>query len=392
MNEAVSGWLGRMTAARTSKPRRPEDVSTSIATLDSPVQQRFARLMLSGKARRGLYEKLSYPIKSGVAHEEAVAALYKRIAFRQHKDHRAIVLRSVLFRLGNGGGVSDGFAPFAPLNELMLLRAGEDYGRIANGLEGAARSIEMGAEILGVVIRALIVPVLVLLAMIGTLYVMGSWMVPDLEENMPADQWQGLGALLRYLGEFTANSGFLYVLIFLLAIGSVVVWSLPRWSGRGRVTADRFFPYSLYRTFVGSAWLTVLSSMISAGRPVSESLNALHEIAFRQGNKYVSSRTAAIIKESEAGQKNISLSMERAGNNFPDEELISDLVMMASLPDFDKILGDKTKHWIEGRVASIKATCMVTEIIMLLVSAILITVLMLSFYSVTSQFQSSVGM
>ena len=136
----------------------------------------------------------------------------------------------------------------------------------------------------------------------------------------------------------------------------------------------------------------ILSSMMAAGRPVAETLNALHEMAFRRGNKYVSSRTTAIIKESESGQQNVSLSMERAGNNFPDEELISDLVMMSSLPDFDERLGNITSDWVAGRVAAIKTICMTTEIVMLLVSAVMIMVVMAGFYSVTNQFQSAAGM
>nr|WP_289073701.1 type II secretion system F family protein [uncultured Halomonas sp.] len=378
---------------RQHKPASPSEVPTDITRLDPLFQRRWAKLSLSGKTRARMYERLARPIASGgMRYEDALANLYKRVAFRQPDDTVAIVLRTVLYHLNSGDDLDQGLAYFIPLNELLLIQAGAANGNVAKGLFDAANSIKRNRAIVAVSLRATTFPVLILFAVLGCLYVMGAMLVPEFERGMPREEWTGVGVILRYLGNFTAANGFVYLGVLCLALVVLVVFSLKRWAGAGRSVADHFPPYSLYKTFTGSAWLLVLSSMSSSGEPVWKSLATIHQVAVNQGNRYVAARTHAVIKSNAKGHDSVANAMEDAGNGFPDHELIADLVLMAGNKDFNKQMSEITNDWIADRVETVKNTAFLLEILLLILSAILLGAFMFAFFDVQQQFTQSVGM
>jgi len=385
--------MNLLQSRRQHKPASPSEVTTDIPRLDPLFQRRWAKLSLSGKTRARMYERLARPIASGgMRYEDALANLYKRIAFRQPDDTVAIVLRTVLYHLSSGDDLDQGLAYFIPLNELLLIQAGAANGNVAKGLFDAANSIKRNKAIVAVSLRATIFPVLILFAVLGCLYIMGAMLVPEFERGMPREQWTGVGVILRYLGNFTAANGFVYLGVLYLALLVLVVFSLKRWAGAGRSVADHFPPYSLYKTFTGSAWLLVLSSMSSSGQPVWQSLATIHQVAVNQGNRYVAARTSAVIKSNAKGHDSVANAMEDAGNGFPDHELIADLVLMAGNKDFNKQMSEITNDWIEDRVETVKNTAFLLEILLLILSAILLGAFMFAFFDVQQQFTQSVGM
>lgn len=385
--------MNLLQSRRQHKPASPSEVTTDITRLDPLFQRRWAKLSLSGKTRARMYERLARPIASGgMRYEDALANLYKRIAFRQPDDTVAIVLRTVLYHLSSGDDLDQGLAYFIPLNELLLIQAGAANGNVAKGLFDAANSIKRNKAIVAVSLRATIFPVLILFAVLGCLYIMGAMLVPEFERGMPREEWTGAGVILRYLGNFTAANGFVYLSALCLALLVLVVFSLKRWAGAGRSVADHFPPYSLYKTFTGSAWLLVLSSMSSSGQPVWQSLATIHQVAVNQGNRYVAARTSAVIKSNAKGHDSVANAMEDAGNGFPDHELIADLVLMAGNKDFNKQMSEITNDWIEDRVETVKNTAFLLEILLLILSAILLGAFMFAFFDVQQQFTQSVGM
>ena len=385
--------MNLLQSRRQHKPASPSEVTTDITRLDPLFQRRWAKLSLSGKTRARMYERLARPIASGgMRYEDALANLYKRIAFRQPDDTVAIVLRTVLYHLSSGDDLDQGLAYFIPLNELLLIQAGAANGNVAKGLFDAANSIKRNKAIVAVSLRATIFPVLILFAVLGCLYIMGAMLVPEFERGMPREEWTGAGVILRYLGNFTAANGFAYLGALCLALLVLVVFSLKRWAGAGRSVADHFPPYSLYKTFTGSAWLLVLSSMSSSGQPVWQSLATIHQVAVNQGNRYVAARTSAVIKSNAKGHDSVANAMEDAGNGFPDHELIADLVLMAGNKDFNKQMSEITNDWIEDRVETVKNTAFLLEILLLILSAILLGAFMFAFFDVQQQFTQSVGM
>ena len=385
--------MNLLQSRRQHKPASPSEVTTDITRLDPLFQRRWAKLSLSGKTRARMYERLARPIASGgMRYEDALANLYKRIAFRQPDDTVAIVLRTVLYHLSSGDDLDQGLAYFIPLNELLLIQAGAANGNVAKGLFDAANSIKRNKAIVAVSLRATIFPVMILFAVLGCLYIMGAMLVPEFERGMPREEWTGAGVILRYLGNFTAANGFVYLSALCLALLVLVVFSLKRWAGAGRSVADHFPPYSLYKTFTGSAWLLVLSSMSSSGQPVWQSLATIHQVAVNQGNRYVAARTSAVIKSNAKGHDSVANAMEDAGNGFPDHELIADLVLMAGNKDFNKQMSEITNDWIEDRVETVKNTAFLLEILLLILSAILLGAFMFAFFDVQQQFTQSVGM
>lgn len=378
--------------AKTTKPATPSDVPTDIAKLDSAVQRKWAKIALSARSRARLYERLARPINSGMSYEDAIHNLYKRVAFRQPDDHIAIVLRTVIYRLQSGDKITDGLAPFIPLNELMLIQAGENNGHIAKGLFDAAKTIRLNSEIVTVSVRATVFPVLILLSVIGCLYIMGVYLIPEFERGMPKEEWQGAGLMLRYLGDFTAASGFFYLSAFFAMMLAIVILSLKRWSGGARVFFDRLPPYSLYKTFTGSAWLLVLSSMTGSGQPVWQSLATIHDVALSQRNRYVASRTLAVMRSNTEGHNSVAHAMEDSGQEFPDHELIADLVLMAGNDNFDQQMSEITNVWVTDRVETIKSQCFFLEILLMVLSACLLGAFMFAFYAVEQQFSQSIGL
>lgn len=372
--DAIQTLARKAKRQKKVKPKTPQDISTQISTPSSKFLVWIASKTQSADARARLYERLASPLSSGVGIQVAIGQLYQRAAFKSETETMAIMLRYVLFSLNQGQSVSDGLAKFIPLNELLLLRAGEARGDLAGALWQAADTVRSVQKVRSAIMGAATKPSIMVSLLFVAMFIIGSFVMPKIASVFPMEEWKGGASVLALLSLWVNSLWFPATIAGLLGFAVVVFCSLKRWTGKGRAALDAMPPYSLYRVMQGAGWLTTLSSMLQAGRSIRDCLDDLLVLAKRDGNRYVVSRTARIIRENERGAENIGESMERAGYNFPDSEIIADLVMQSSLADFDQRIGVLASNWIDESVERVqKIASVMTSISLLAVGAFIMT-------------------
>lgn len=346
--------LGEQSAKKV-KPKTPQDVPVDIDSPSSPFLTAVAAKTFFPEARQKMYERLASPIEAGVPVKTAISQLYQRAFFKSATETQAVVLRNVLFSLNSGGQISEGLRKFIPLNELLLIRAGEEKGDLSGALFRAAHTIESQAKVRAAIKSAIVKPLFLFTMLIVAMYVVGAHVAPKMSSILPMEEWRGQARFLGVLSSLVLSPWFYISLGLLAGLIVLILMSQKRWKGRGRAFADRLPPYNLYRVMQGSGWLTTYSAMLQSGRRVESILSELYILSERDNNQYLADRTRKIMQENAYGAENIGIAMERAGTSFPDNELIADMVMQASLKNFDERIGILADRWINNAVKRVEA-------------------------------------
>ncbi len=236
-------------------------------------------------------------------------------AFRSVRDGKP-------FATSLGEGLSD--------MEVSVLAAGEKAGDLA----GAFRLIlDMRArtdKIRGSFISKLIGPFFLALVLWGTLWAIGSMVIPQFASMVPVSRWTGWGYVMYLMGAVaTGWTG--AVLACLAAIaGALVVYSRPRWHSKWRVFADNHvFPFTVFRELDGLVWLMTFNALLRAGIPDTQALKTQLESA----SPWLTSRLRPLLAALRDGTA-LPDAMMRTGLGFPTPDLIEDIAAYAGFKDF----------------------------------------------------------
>lgn len=367
----------RVTSARSAKPKTAQEVSTNISHPGKPFFIWMASKTMGNDARMRFYERLASPLSAGVGIQTAIGQLYQRAAFKSETETMAIMLRYVMFSLNEGKAFSDGLAPFIPLSELLIIRAGESRGDLADALFKASNTVRSVKRIKSAVIGALAKPLIFIALLLLAMFIIGSFVVPKISAVFPSDEWEGGAAALAMIGNWTNSLYFPVTILGMVLCGIGISFTLKRWKGPWRRAFDKIPPYSLYRILQGAGWMTTMSAMLQSGRSIRATLVDLESLARRDGNAYLASRTQLIVVENERGAENIGIAMEKAGVQFPDEEIIADMVMQSSLSNFDERIGIIAEQWIADSVERVQRIAgILTSVSLLAVGAFVLTFVM----------------
>jgi len=283
----------------------------------------------------------------------------------------------------NGQNFGDCMAPYVPSSEAILLETGANSGKLVDALTNTAESISQQAKIKKAIIGATAYPTLLFAMLIGAMLLASYNIIPTFEEIIPVSEWTGVSYWVAKVAEFIRNYSIgVFFVMFLFIV--LVAYSLPRWTSRTRIIFDNFVPWSLYRMWQGSSFLLAISSMMSSGVKLDDL--SLNRIA-KQSDPYLRQRIRAISRYIVSGQ-NLGEALKNTGYKFPDEEIISDLQIYATLKGFDKNLIWITKSWVESLVERVNVTMKIVNVIILMLIASVIGCLITAFYDIFNQIQS----
>lgn len=192
-----------------------------------------------------------------------------------------MLLESWLRSLNGGALLSQIVAGDVPAAEAMAIAAGEDSGRLDDGLEMAAYIAESTRRVHAAVLGGMLYPCVLLLLFVGMLAVVGGQLVPMLVKLYPVEFWPASAAGLYYVTWFVREYG-LVLGGALLACGAWSAWSLPRWVSPLRQALDaRLLPWSVYREVQGGLLLLTLSAVVNGGSPIDEAIRRMRRSASR---------------------------------------------------------------------------------------------------------------
>ncbi|MBZ0295983.1 MAG: type II secretion system F family protein [Anaerolineae bacterium] len=321
--------------------------------LADELELKFARFMFKADSggRRRLYRKLAKLIGNGVQLLGAIESIRDRRVVAGGKSHpETIALTAWAAQIQNGKSIADAMAGWVAPEEQMLISAGEKSGEMEAALLSTARTMEARTKINGALIGGLAYPIVLALLAFGVLYMFGFKIVPAFSQVVKdVNAWRGTARVMVEVSMF-AKSWLWLMAVLAVAVVIAFFVSLRYWDGPMRVKVDRYAPYSIYRIILGSTWLIALAALVEAGMKIETALEQLAE----NSPPWLETR----IKGALAGMRsgfNLGDSLARAGHQFPDQEIIDDLGVYASLSGFDAALQILGREWLEEAVAQIQA-------------------------------------
>lgn len=261
----------------------------------------------------------------------------------------AICMREWEKNLERGKSFAEATRGWIPAEETLLLTSGNMSSLIV-ALENVGRIITANKRIGSAVFGAVAYPLLLLVLVLTIIIMVGLYLVPPLAEVAGENMvWTGGAASLVWLSGVSGKY-WIEFSVCLAAIGLLIWWSLPRFSGRLRAVFDNLPPWNIYKIRLSVGWMMSLAAMVSAGVTIPNAMRMLAD----NSNKYL----RRILDETLhyiANGDNLGDALQNTGMDFPNSELIGDLTIYADMNDFDKNLTQISNDYLENSVKKIES-------------------------------------
>jgi type II secretory pathway component PulF len=315
----------------------------SFQTLTLKLDYALAKLSFSTKERLALYEMLAAMLTDGLPLDDCLRKLYEHDA--RTKAPLALILRKWIDRMGEGTPFQEAIKDDVPAQELSLIAAGMGANDAISGLRQACTIVRGRMRLTAAILEALRYPFFLTLVLIGALVGTSVWLLPSLVKDLPVATWgpwgQGLYAVANAITSYGP-----YALAAFIALASLIVWSMPRWTGTGRAQADKVMPWSIYRMFSGSMFLLSLSSLLKAGVPLGEAVRQVRTIASPWVRDHL-----ALMQRRLASGKSYAIALN---TGLLDKPLMRQVSIYSELTAFDHAIKSIGERAIEATIDRVK--------------------------------------
>ncbi len=353
----------------------------------NPVERRFARALFWTGDRLALYQQLAALMRTGVSKTDALQMAWKVASDegRKPKETSALIMRDILDGMRNGLSFGESIRRWVPSEDAMILEATENSDDFPGYLDRYCEVIRKRREILATITGGLLYPVALLSAVYGIAFYFGAEVVPKIEGLMPTEKWQGAARFLLMLSAF-ADRYAIPALIGTVLLLTLIVLSLPRWSGSGRPLADRLPLFSLYRMYTGISFLISVSSLVQGGL---SAVNAVERIR-RLANPYVMFRLNRIRNHLLNGL-NLGAALHASGTGWPDPKMNLMIKVFAETHDLSAQLHRLSEDWIEqGRQRIERSIALIKTLVLLLVFGVVMGIVA-GMYALQTQIAASMN-
>ncbi|MDR2504233.1 MAG: type II secretion system F family protein [Deltaproteobacteria bacterium] len=333
------------------------------------------------KTRAKTWTKLATLLRYNVGELKAAEMLHDRYAARRHI--LANLFAAVIDDLNKGHPLDVALLPWAPPEEIMLIRGGQKSARLPEALLDCVALIEARQKITGSLISAVSYPLLLGVMFIVLLLVVSMYVIPELAQISNPDTWSGAAAALYAAGSFVSSFAGAAVLLMLVALSALALLSLPYWTGPVRAAFDRLPPWSIYRLILGSIWMFSVATLLRANIQLDQILgDMLDSDVLRPWLR----ERVALIKERYQYEANLGTVLLQLDLNFPDQELVEELAVYASFPDFHKNLFSIAKDWLGEGVERINSQAKALNTIFIIGIMLVLCAIGLAIGSMQQQF------
>ncbi|MGE3342295.1 MAG: type II secretion system F family protein [Vicinamibacterales bacterium] len=263
------------------------------------------RLAITGKDRADLYRALGKTTADGLPQLEVIATMARDFARTKHP--LAPLLRLVQLRLQGAPRpgapahrtVGSELTGLVPDQEAMLIQAGIDSSKDAEGFYNAAELVERQNRMLSTVRASLGKPVFYLAGLVAMLLFFSIKVLPGFERGVPRSRWPSNAQTLGVVADnvYWIAGG----LVGAIVLGSIVfLYVAPRWTGAKREFCDRHvFPFTLYAQLSGASLMQSLACYIGAGFPIIEAIGRIQQA----GSPYMASHCARVHAAARNGRR-----------------------------------------------------------------------------------------
>ena len=286
--------------------------------------------------------------------------------------------------LQEGHPFSDCLKGWAPSRERLMLSVG-DVSDLESALLNLIKVTEGSTRMIRPIVSAVAYPSFLLMMSVLILYAIGVYMVPPMLDAAPNTRWTGTAKTLIDLSEWIQANWLIAFSIFpILAI--IIYITIGIWTGPVRVKIDRCPPWSLYKIFTGITWLLALSALVKGGVPVSVALTSLR----RDSNKYLKEKIDGALFHIKNGD-NLGQALDKAGYEFPDKQIITDLKIYSELDNFEEALDKLANEWLEESVYMIEQRAEIMNMVAMLTVSGIIAWAVFGTFDMQDQITSAMG-
>lgn len=294
--------------------------------------------------RKSLYRHLAIQSANGVPLEVALDSFLPRL-YRNNKVYAAATISTVARRFRDGAPLADALKGCIPVDEQAVIRSGELGGTLADALMLIIETTDSTRRVRNAIRSAAFSPTVYSIATAVLLWIIGRYVVPDLQQVLPAQRAQGSVALLYGLGDLANSLWAMLPPVLLLAALGWLYWALPNWTTPSRVTAERFFPFSFYRDTNGFRWLMSFTSLLGAGVPDVDIL----EMQAHDASPWLAHRLRTFHRAMINGTSLSGALIARAKGHqpfgFPNPEIVDDIASFDGFPDFHVKIQALAREW-----------------------------------------------
>jgi type II secretory pathway component PulF len=325
------------------------------------------------------YTRLAGLLRHGVRLEEALTRLARA---DRHRHPRPWTRRLASSR---GELLADRLGSLVPLDEALLLRAGERSGRLAEALALLAEHLERIRRLRSRLWGALAAPAVHTALLLVACVFIARRVVPVFVRAAPHARWHGAAAGFVGVSALLREPAVLVGLALVPpALGAGVYWSFEHFLPRWRPWLDRFPPWSLYRLECGGIWLLSVSALVASGCR----LRVAVEESARGAGPWLRQRCAAVAAELDRGH-GLGEALARSGHGFPDPEVVETLRCLGELPDFARTLERTARGWAEDAERAIAREARVLEILAYTVLVLALLAFTTGFVALNTQLGSA---
>jgi type II secretory pathway component PulF len=236
--------------------------------------------VLSTNQRLHLYSQLHLYLKNNHKLDVALTEMYNIYSEdgKKPRNKIALMMKELLTGMASGFSFSGSIAPYIPEGEFFLISAGEKSSYLKEAMMQAKRLIKGKQRIAASMRKAFVYNIFLSLMMVGVLVEAAFYLIPQSMIMIKPEQLTGFAYAVYAMSQFVVHYG-IDSLVLVVGIVYLIRWAQPNYTGRHRVTLDRFWPFSLYRTVNGVTFLISLSSLMQANVQTGDALKELAEHA-----------------------------------------------------------------------------------------------------------------
>jgi len=324
------------------------------------------------------FEVLETMIGSGLNLTEALEVLAK-----SRNKPLSKVAKEGLKAVRGGKNLSDGIKKYLPLDEYSLLALQERSGDLLDGIRRLKKLREVKRQARNTFISSIAYPTFILVFLVGMLYILGGKISKEMVGLIGEQKFSQTPLYIYYQLSRPHNLG---MLVFSIVMPFVLLF-LFIFKARGgyRRTLDKYFPFSIYRSFQGIVFLLTLSALMKSGFNIT---SAIEEIM--RTSKYLKIMLIPIKRKME-GSENLGSAMLKTGIYLPDErtaEILSVVSMFTGLEEKLEFLAEKK---IKSIISSISLAGKVLQMLALLLTGLVVAGFVLGMQATLSSIAGQMG-
>ena len=350
------------------------------------LERLITRSQFSTRKRQKLYRRLAALLNNGIPLATAVARLQVVSANMGRRGAvEKVVLQNWQIRMRGDPSFGAAVQGWAPEEERLLIVAGETGGELAATLLSLTGIMDSVKDLRSALRSAVTYPFVLIAAMFGYLSIVSLVAVPKFAEVYDPSNWTGYARVMYNISEIALQ---LLIGFVLFVPGIIVLYqvSVRTIGGRVRIILDRVPPFSFYRLQTGAGFLLGFGSLLQAGVQATE---ALHLIMQRSQTGYMRVRVGAALAGVRAGLS-IGRAMESTRYEFPDREILADLVTYSDLANFDERLLDISKIWVSDTVVEVTARTKTVNQALLMMLIVVVGMMVFGLFQIQQQVASGI--